>query len=250
MLKRKILAAVLPVVAAATVVGSGFSAWYFESGTDLTANTSVNVSVEGSTTSKGSLTFSWIGSKEETTVSNAELVLDQGEYANREDNTKGISFKDSSDDSNEITALKLTYANENMSLLDKANLKVNLEIKITISSDVNKYVTFATDSTGKALDYNILPEGMSSTIDTEHSKNIAVLNINGIQPGDFSINLSTGSDKANGLLRYYSTSEVQDSDDGIYGKPQDIEEYNVMNTAFNSNPTAITFDAKATIVEG
>ena len=56
MLKRKILAAVLPVVAAGTVVGSGFSAWYFGSLTgDGYVTKTVNLNFnQGSTTGKSS----------------------------------------------------------------------------------------------------------------------------------------------------------------------------------------------------
>ena len=241
MLKRKILAAVLPVVAAATVVGSGFSAWYFESGTDLTANTFVNVSVEGSTTSKGSLTFSWINSTKEE-VDNAQLVLDQGDYVNKDDHTKGISFKTTGGTTEEVTGLKLTYTNDDFDKLGQAGLKANLEIKITISSDVNKYVTFVT-ALDNALDNGILPDGMSSKV----TGNTAVLTMNGITTSDFTIDLSTGDDKINGLLRYYSVEEGLDPEDDIYGKPQSDPEYQAMSTALASKPTAITFDAKVTI---
>ena len=47
MMKRKFLAVVLPIIGCATVVGSGFSAWYFDEGVAKGdgGSTSINVNV-------------------------------------------------------------------------------------------------------------------------------------------------------------------------------------------------------------
>ena len=81
MMKRKFLAVVLPIVGCATVVGSGFSAWYFGSGIEgeRSLSTGVNVTEEIKTNSK-SLSVS----TDDTTIASNDnsgvgaVVLDQG----------------------------------------------------------------------------------------------------------------------------------------------------------------------------
>ena len=69
MKKRKILMLTLPLVGVATIVGSGFSAWYFDS-TNIGTSKNVGITVTEKHVASGTLTTSLTG--------NEKLVLDQG----------------------------------------------------------------------------------------------------------------------------------------------------------------------------
>lgn len=88
MLKRKMLAILLPIVAAATLVGSGFSAWYFgDTVTDL--KNDVDIVITAEVGKVGTLT-QFNG---ENGVTPTHLILDQGGYEENFDNPDaGISF--------------------------------------------------------------------------------------------------------------------------------------------------------------
>ncbi len=92
MLKRKILAAVLPVVAASTIVGAGFSAWHFGDTTTNVDGIGVGISVTDPATGVGSFTVT-LNNSVQYDNHQIRVVLDQGTKNNRADNTKGISFE-------------------------------------------------------------------------------------------------------------------------------------------------------------
>ena len=88
MMKRKLLAVVLPLIGCATVVGSGFAAWYFgeieaDGANPLAPITSVNVTEEVMS-AKGLLNLE----KTKDNVNGEVLVLDQGGI--KSDETQGI----------------------------------------------------------------------------------------------------------------------------------------------------------------
>ena len=119
MLKRKILAAVLPVVAAATVVGSGFSAWYFgDSGNASDKNVDVILDVTDSITNAGTLKAYWNNeTSQSATGKSAALKLDQGGETisdkfndsgltdTAKSNLKGISFYSTAEGYKDISTL-------------------------------------------------------------------------------------------------------------------------------------------------
>lgn len=92
MMKRKILAVTIPVVGCITVVGSGFSAWYFSTATGGDNDgfgVNINVTEEVKDTSS---TLEIRESNATTDLVNTHLILDQGGVSNKEDVTKGIMF--------------------------------------------------------------------------------------------------------------------------------------------------------------
>ena len=96
MMKRKILAVTIPVVGCITVVGSGFSAWYFSEATGgatdgLGFGVNVNVTEEVKDTSSTLL----IQESNSETIKAQHLILDQGGFSNKTDATKGIMFAQS-----------------------------------------------------------------------------------------------------------------------------------------------------------
>lgn len=88
MLRRKMLAILLPTVAAATLVGSGFSAWYFgEKVTGLTNEIDIVI------TNKVGAVGTLAQFNGENGVTPTHLILDQGGYKDNSDNPNaGISF--------------------------------------------------------------------------------------------------------------------------------------------------------------
>lgn len=85
-MKRKALMAVLALAGGTAIVGSGFSAWFFESN-EITANNSVKTHVTELADGLGTLTDNNAGK-------NLYVILDQGGAKNTE-LTKGISITES-----------------------------------------------------------------------------------------------------------------------------------------------------------
>ena len=148
MLKRKILAAVLPVVAAATVVGSGFSAWYFGTLTGSAQSGKIGVSITdgaefgelsayytvGASEDKQSFTFT-------TPMTVIELQLDQGTVANASDVTKGISFIETSSKS-DLGKIGFTYDIEDYDSFIGADYTVSVAFSVEIVGKVADYIEF------------------------------------------------------------------------------------------------------------
>lgn len=138
MMKRKILAVVLPIVGCATVVGSGFSAWYFEASTSdsdsFTANTHVTEEIKDA---KGTLDFV---SSNSATLDEKYLILDQGgsDDSSRSDATKGIMISDTSVE--EITArknfaytFKVSYDGTKVGLSLNQVYRAKMELSVVLS---------------------------------------------------------------------------------------------------------------------
>ena len=90
MLKRKMLAILLPTVAAVTLVGSGFSAWYFNQ--KVSGNVSGNVGVD-ITDAVGDIgTLAATEGAANASEDKFNLILDQGGYGNLDNPEVGISF--------------------------------------------------------------------------------------------------------------------------------------------------------------
>ncbi len=164
MMKRKILAVVLPIVGCATVVGSGFSAWYFGEGGNAGSpiSTGVLVTEEVKADSKNLS----VDTSASTIVANVEpeeegyfdgrLVLDQG-GANNDSFDSGIMFGDSTDTVTTDTkgkkwAFKVSYIGDtdgegsNLGLtlgeLYDAGLMITIDISIEIKGNLVNYVEF------------------------------------------------------------------------------------------------------------
>ena len=175
MMKRKFLAVVLPIIGCATVVGSGFSAWYF--GNTVTTggdgSTTVNVDVTDEIRdATGTLSVDPTAS----TITGKTLILDQGGFKNtREDS--GIMFGDKG--ATETTATSenagtivnkwdftVTYngkAGEGAELtlgeLYDAGLRIRINLSIEIKGDLVKYITFQ----NPVPTVNVTPSGLTGT---------------------------------------------------------------------------------------
>ena len=148
MMKRKFLAVVLPIVGCATVVGSGFSAWYFGNTftTSKTDQFGVNIGItEEVKDATGSLTIG--GNINE--FDKYTLLLDQGGHANLTNTDSGIMLtkSDTLPDQVKVTDgndwnFTISYNSSNTTIknLYEAGLQIRFEIKINLSADLSYYV--------------------------------------------------------------------------------------------------------------
>lgn len=173
MMKRKFLAVVLPIIGCATVVGSGFSAWYFgqdvANGDKGSTNIGINVTeeVKASTANlKINLDATTIdgvekddGAEEDDGTEkekDGRLVLDQGGARNKSVDS-GIMFgKDTSTvttatgkpDNNKVWAFTVSYdgtvGGDSLTIdeLYDAGLRIRIEMKVTIGTTLYKYIDY------------------------------------------------------------------------------------------------------------
>lgn len=154
MMKRKFLAVILPIIGCATVVGSGFSAWYFGEYVTTGANgsTAVNVDVTDEIkTDEGNLKFTLDKSSIDTTTT---LILDQG-GAKNESLDSGIMFGASTDTqttaTNKMWKFKMTYdgasgtvGTDGLTIFEvyNAGLRIRFAVSIELTGNLGDYVTF------------------------------------------------------------------------------------------------------------
>lgn len=158
MMKRKFLAVVLPIVGCATVVGSGFAAWYFNDdvvkGTGGSTNIGINVTDEVEA-SEGNLKINLNATTIDGEGNNGRLVLDQG-GARNDSVDSGIMF---GNDTSTVTtatddkfwAFTVSYDGtlndtaEDPLTIDEiydAGLRIRVEMTVTIDSTLNKYIDY------------------------------------------------------------------------------------------------------------
>lgn len=149
MIKRKLLAVVLPLVGCATVVGSGFAAWYFGEIETTRGNTSTSVNVNVTkevNNASGLLNFD-----EELTddLSGNVLVLDQGGI--NSDETQGIMIG-SKTDNETVEKSDIDYSFTlnwgptgdgdpvDLFKIYEAGMKVQLTVTIELTGNLSKYI--------------------------------------------------------------------------------------------------------------
>lgn len=139
MMKRKFLAVVLPIIGCATVVGSGFSAWYFgatASSNDKSFTIGTNVTEEIDSVAN-TLSIPTENSNA-SSLNGMNLILDQGGFENTKEN-QGIMF--ANDTPSDVSAKDLDYHfNVVFTGTDTLNLKdvydAGMELKVTVSFDL------------------------------------------------------------------------------------------------------------------
>lgn len=250
MLKRKILAAVLPVVAAGTVVGSGFSAWYFGTASTTTKTVTINTSTDnGYEAQLGTIKVSY-GletnteielSPDESGVFNAPitLVLDQGGYKNKSNTNAGISFKQN-ETNTKVQYLSFSYDISDDALLkfESAGYDVDITLKVTLGANLKNYVEFQTASenvlsnsvSNVAFDFSEGGDGSSieySTALTADSHDSSV---------KWMLYLATDNYLENDLLKYKD-------------KPDNYADYGAMQTALSGANGNISFSASVAVTE-
>lgn len=229
MMKRKILAVTIPVVGCITVVGAGFSAWYFSDvptrGESSALNIHVTDKVEGM---DGVLNLE--DSNKDTVLNNRYLILDQGGFKNT-DPLAGIMIAD--DEVNETVKDDRTYSFKvkfdgtgskglTLNKLYDANMKLSVTVEIDLSDKLFQYVTLV-DGASMGVKYTDTGEDPDKTVpfkdafvdtDEKNKKWTATYtlekeNLSELASEDissfvwtFTINLSTSETLENSLFRY------------------------------------------------
>lgn len=190
MMKRKFLAVVLPIVGCATLVGSGFSAWYFGTtanvplGWDSTVDVTPDISKEDGVVK--------IANKQGTEYlqDGEHFILDQGtvdtskpaEYAK-----VGIAFVEAPSEGTQLPtvipdssttkwAVDVTYNNDNQSLANLYNNEMEVVVTMTISvhNILEKYIVLDTNQK-----FDLTSTDTSAYPDTELSFNPSTTQDNG-----------------------------------------------------------------------
>lgn len=162
MMKRKILAVTIPVVGCITVVGAGFSAWYFgdELTTGANGNTTIGMNiteeVKASTANLSiDLGATTIDDGESAKDGKGRLVLDQGGIGNNSVDS-GIMFGSSTSTfttktTGEIWGFTISYDGTSdgavvpglsIKKLYEAGLRIRVEMSVTLDETLYKYIDF------------------------------------------------------------------------------------------------------------
>lgn len=252
MMKRKILAVTIPVVGCITVVGAGFSAWYFDAAvSNSTESSALNTYVTEKVESKD-VALSFTNSNKNTVLNNKYLILDQGGVKNT-DETVGIMIADSEvnetvpdlsrkysftvkfgKDSSDGTSPKLT-----LNSIYDAHMELSVTVEIDLSDRLYQYVTLV-DGASMKVSYTQISGENSETVafdDTDKNNKwtatytLAADKLDDLSTGPishfewgFEINLSTSAELKNSLFRYAG-------DNANNKKPKTGDDYDAMVTA-------------------
>lgn len=202
MVLRKLLAIGAPILGMVAIVGSGFSAWYFESQT-VEANTSMGITLTPIATTYGAFDVS----ENEYT-----LVLDQGGYANKTEVTKGISVQAGGINVNSIEA---SYSIDSGALQVLTNDGLTGEITTTVKvlSSLAAYVDF------KATGFTKGEASGGYQVYTRKTSVATSVNLN--------IDVTTSADLSNAAFAYVSGN-----------KPTDATSYNSLSSLVSSIGTS------------
>lgn len=235
MMKRKILAVTIPVVGCITVVGAGFSAWYFdEAVTDSSESSALNTYVTEKVDSND-VALSFINSNKDTVLDGKYLILDQGGVKNT-DETVGIMIADSElnetvadpvekprkynftvkfgKDSSDGTSPKLT-----LNSIYDAHMELSVTVEIDLSDRLYQYVTLVDGESAKMKVSYTQTSGENSeffdfkdtdgdhiwtatyTLEADKLDDLSTDPISQFE-WNFEINLSTNAELKNSLFRY------------------------------------------------
>lgn len=196
MVLRKLLAIGAPILGMVAIVGSGFSAWYFESQT-VEADTSMGIELTPLATAYGEFTVA-----EKDYV----LVLDQAGPNNASVLTKGLSVQV---DGANVTTIEASYAIEqsDLDILTKDGLEGTITTTVKVLTTLASYVSFKAEGFTK---------GSASEGYEVYTRTTAVAtNV------DLGIDVTTNSDLTNKAFEYAS-------------KPSDLPSYNSLSSLVSS----------------
>lgn len=224
-MKRKLLIGALAFVGGLTVVGSGFSAWYFGS-TEITKDNSINHYVTDIADDIGTLT--------DLNASNKlYIILDQAGYSNLNDATKGVSITSSETiptDASLGTAVDLLGAKYEIAqakftaLHDAGVKKGTFTATLELSSKAQTYLKFVS-SPKVSVDTTAVSEGLTrvdAKLTYTYDVNFATAGATEDYSKTFTFDSST-TNGANALLQYNN-------------KPTTKDAYTAMKTALGTDP--------------
>ena len=199
MVLRKLLAIGAPILGMVAIVGSGFSAWYFESQT-VEADTSMGISLTPIATSYGAFDVS---------DNDYTLVLDQGGINNASMLTKGISVQVGGSN---VTTIEASYSIDSgaLQILTDDGLTGTITTTVKVLSTLASYVNF------KASEF---VKGSASEGYEVYTRTDAVAT-----SVDLGIDVTTNGDLTNAAFEYVS-------------KPSDETSYNTLSSLVSSIAT-------------
>ncbi len=132
-MKRRILGIIIPVLAGVTIVGTGFSVWYFTDNNSSSASASVNVNLSG---------YAEIASITIPNTANYTLDLDSSSSTDTGIHLNNSTARATADQISDVTV------NLNANALNGETLERNLTVTatITFTGDLGNYVSFALDN--------------------------------------------------------------------------------------------------------
>lgn len=266
MMKRKILAVTIPVVGCITVVGAGFSAWYFDTAASSSESSALNTHVTQKVDSmEGALSFT--ESNKDTVLNKKYLILDQGGM-NNDVKTVGIMIADSAVNETVQNSRKYTFkvafngtsSNLTLNKIYDAHMELSVTVEIDLSDKLYQYVTLVGGASMKVSYTQTSGDTSENVAFTDADKNniwtatytLAANKLSYLATGDissfewtFEIDLSTSATLENSLFRY-----VDDK------KPTSGTEYDDMVKALGlvsdpsepgKKPAILSFDTTAKI---
>lgn len=148
MLKRKFFAVALPLVAGATIVGSGFAAWVFGTQTSSFEGPSIGVDITNSidlTSVKlkvKSFTSNDQNGTDVTSASKFNIELDQGGHdeTSASSITKGIRIKDNSNKTIDKFEIYVECSDDSLVNMKLAGFEIKVNTTITFNKTLLNYV--------------------------------------------------------------------------------------------------------------
>lgn len=220
MKKRKILMLTLPLVGVATIVGSGFSAWYFNE-TTVSDSATLGVAVTELHVTAGTLTIDLpVGAK---------VVLDQGGATKAADLKELIYVAtESSGNYTKVNSFDVTFSIPTTSAagLKDSNITATLKLIPTVNPTLLTYIDVTT---------SLITLNKTFTLAADEN------------PGDGWTRSISGDNTL-----YTTTVSLPESNAGTLfkykegKKPTTVAAYNAMTTALSSVTEAITFSGSVT----
>ncbi len=225
MKKRKILMLTLPLVGVATIVGSGFSAWYFNAGT-VSKSAQLGVAVTEMHVTAGELTT--------TLPANAKIVLDQGGASNAALLTEKIyvGTPGEGDTYTPVNSFDVTFKipTASASGLKSSNIKGKFNLTARVNETLLKYIDVKTELLTVTKEFTFDEGTLESPWTKTTNENDTLYTV--------TISLAA-SNAANTPFKYKANSE----DVAKPGKPLTAAQYTAMEVALSSVANAISFDA-------
>lgn len=199
MVLRKLLAIGAPILGMVAIVGSGFSAWYFESQT-VEVSTSMGISLTPIATSYGAFDVS---------ENDYTLVLDQGGISNASILEKGISVQVGGSN---VTTIEASYSIDSgaLQILTDDGLTGTITTTVKVLSTLASYVNFKASGFTKG--------SASAGYEVYTRTNDVATSV------DLDIDVTTKGDLTNAAFEYVS-------------KPSDETSYNTLSSLVSSIAT-------------
>ena len=277
MMKRKFLAVVLPIVGCATLVGSGFSAWYFGETANVPLNWQTNIDVSEEIkddTGVLSIKKATVEDNENALLDSDYLVLDQGTVKTADLNytKQGISFNASGNpdvvaNNEKVWQFTATYSNTLQGVKDLYDngMKIVVDLKISVNSNLDKYLHVDTSKVVEVVsdvETSVFGENLKINAPTETGSdgfNVYTIkyepkiqnsaNNSGTVNWTFTLDMGT-TNKINKLFTYESITGGEGVNETIE-KPKTTEDFAKMNAALDGKGAGalLKFDASIAIVE-